>query len=396
MAVALIVTSILIVKSTLAGGISLSSGSVTFGQGVAQTVSCDDSVLVTPLSTFEQLDGDAEAHFYFTGIKLGDINMETCLDKSFLVKVYNSSTGEFSNLIDHSATPLRVQVIRGPGFAVASGSPLTIEESVLRTTPPIGTVTITFNSPQVYSSKVDRITIENSDATLPSNAAVLNYDFSNPAAISSDHITVQDALGNIAGALTDSNMSTSSGGGSVSIDENSGKILQTTTDAIPILDSFGRPSSSSLFAWIKPTSNGIVVSELGCPPGDCGWHDAQIEIVDGFACFAEWVHISACDSERLTFGQWTLIGFTYDGYTLRAFRNGLFLNSAEGTRTLPWNNGYHLYWAFGKSDATGTLSGSHGAGGAAFDLAIARFYGRALGDVEVASMYNATKSRFGY
>ena len=44
-------------SSTLAANISINSGPVEFGQGVAQTVACsgDESIIVTPATSFSQM-----------------------------------------------------------------------------------------------------------------------------------------------------------------------------------------------------------------------------------------------------------------------------------------------------------------------------------------------------
>ena len=44
--------AVVAVASTLAANININSGPVEFGQGVAQTTACDDSIMITPRSTF--------------------------------------------------------------------------------------------------------------------------------------------------------------------------------------------------------------------------------------------------------------------------------------------------------------------------------------------------------
>ena len=45
------------IASTLAANININSGPVEFGQGVAQTTACDDSIMITPRSTFINTSG---------------------------------------------------------------------------------------------------------------------------------------------------------------------------------------------------------------------------------------------------------------------------------------------------------------------------------------------------
>ena len=60
----------LILRTTLAANINLNAGGpVEFGQGVAHTVVCDDSVLVTPFSVFRNQQGGGS--FKLGSIKIG-------------------------------------------------------------------------------------------------------------------------------------------------------------------------------------------------------------------------------------------------------------------------------------------------------------------------------------
>ena len=74
--------------STLAASINLNSGApVEFGQGVTQTVACDDEVTITPYSNFIN-DGE-NSQFYFTSFSVTDIS-ELCDGKIFTIKAYSA------------------------------------------------------------------------------------------------------------------------------------------------------------------------------------------------------------------------------------------------------------------------------------------------------------------
>lgn len=77
---------------TFASNISLNSGGpVEFGQGVAQSTACDNSILVTPYSSFVNAVGGGS--FKFTAIKLSNVNSTNggCASKGFTINVYDAS-----------------------------------------------------------------------------------------------------------------------------------------------------------------------------------------------------------------------------------------------------------------------------------------------------------------
>ena len=62
------------IGSTLAANISLNGGgNVEFGQGVATTAACDDSITLTPVSEFSNTEGDAE--FAMTAIQISGLDL---------------------------------------------------------------------------------------------------------------------------------------------------------------------------------------------------------------------------------------------------------------------------------------------------------------------------------
>lgn len=72
--------------STLAANINLNNGgNVEFGQGVAQTTSCDQSVILTPRATF--VNNSVEPVFIFTSFSVTDIS-NSCDGVIFTIKAY--------------------------------------------------------------------------------------------------------------------------------------------------------------------------------------------------------------------------------------------------------------------------------------------------------------------
>ena len=77
--------------STFAASINLNdSGPVEFGQGIAQTVACsgNDSIIVTPTSSF--INADGAGAYYFTSVTLSSIPSE-CIGADFTIAAYDNS-----------------------------------------------------------------------------------------------------------------------------------------------------------------------------------------------------------------------------------------------------------------------------------------------------------------
>ena len=88
------IAAVALLGSTLAANISLNGGSgVEFGQGVALTTACDDSITSTPAATF--VNAANGGGFNFTTVAFSNVS-SACLGKTFTLKAYG----------DTSATPL--------------------------------------------------------------------------------------------------------------------------------------------------------------------------------------------------------------------------------------------------------------------------------------------------
>ena len=79
------------IGSTLAGTITIGSGSVEFGQGVVDTAACDDTISVAPTSTLNPGNPPATLPFFeILSITLSGINSD-CIGKTFRLSAYNAS-----------------------------------------------------------------------------------------------------------------------------------------------------------------------------------------------------------------------------------------------------------------------------------------------------------------
>ena len=148
--------------STLAANINISTGNrVEYGQGVETTTTCDNSVLVTPTSRFENATGTGS--FKLATITLSGIS-DTCFGKDFTIKAFGESSSTPLDLLTGISS---INVAMG-----ASGSTAALNGTIRTnlTVTPIAnsganSFTITFASAGVpiAASSIYKITIESSD-----------------------------------------------------------------------------------------------------------------------------------------------------------------------------------------------------------------------------------------
>jgi hypothetical protein len=148
----------------------------------------------------------------------------------------------------------------------------------------------------------------------------------------------------------------------------------------------------TLLAWIYPTGNGVVVTELGTGSTSSGWHDAQIEITGGNTLrVGIWNSSSVQLSTSITLNAWHLVGFTYDGTTLVGYKDGASFSSVVTQRQNPVANGNGLYYGIGLTETTNLGSGAYGA----FRLGDFQVFDRALTADEVNRTYSLYAYRYG-
>jgi hypothetical protein len=146
----------------------------------------------------------------------------------------------------------------------------------------------------------------------------------------------------------------------------------------------------TLMAWIYPTGNGVIVTELGTGSPSSGWHDSQIEITGGNTLrVAVWGQ-SGSLSTAITLNTWHLVGFTYDGTTLTGYKDGASFSSAIVSRQGPVQNGNGLYYGIGLTDSTNLGSGTYGA----FRLGDFQVFNRGITADEVNRIYNLYAYRY--
>lgn len=149
-----------VLGSTLAANITLNSGSLEFGQGIATTTACDDDgITLTPKAVFTNTASGSFslASIAFSGIK------DTCIGKMFTVNAYG----------DTSATPLVIATTSAGSYSVATfvvSATQGQKSSYISTSSAVSwgsangrALEIGFNGTQATSGAVYKITLQSSD-----------------------------------------------------------------------------------------------------------------------------------------------------------------------------------------------------------------------------------------
>jgi hypothetical protein len=149
------IAAVALLGSTLAANISLNSGgSVEFGQGVAQTTSCDsDGITVTPTATFANATNGGG--FSFSTVAFSGIS-SNCLSDVFTLKAYG----------DTSATPLNIATVSSTAYNQATFRFTTTSTTSPGITGTVGvyggTASLGFQGTQATSGAVYKLTLESS------------------------------------------------------------------------------------------------------------------------------------------------------------------------------------------------------------------------------------------
>jgi len=223
---------------------------------------------------------------------------------------------------------------------------------------------------------------------------ILNYDIQNTSSYSGSGNTVSDLIENSDGTLFAT--PTYSANGPKYIQFNgSTQYLITNTSLNAELSPPTTSTIISLFCWVYPQDNGVILSELGTATLNTGWHDSQIELVSGIMCFNVWntnYSTSKISSSIATpLNRWYYTGLTYDGATLRAYINGNLAGTNVFARLTPGNQGTGLYYNIAGPDSTSMGDGT----AANMRLGAFQVYNVALTAAQVLANFNATRSSYG-
>jgi hypothetical protein len=226
-------------------------------------------------------------------------------------------------------------------------------------------------------------------SSIVTSGLILNYDISNTSSYPGTGTTITDLTGSSNATLYNSPTYTSSGGGYLTFN-GSNQYIGTNTALGSKLNPDNSSTVISIFVWVYPMDNGVIVQEIGQTTPNTGWHDSQIEMVGGTLRFSVWQNQPGFASTISTpLNNWYYVGFTYNGTNLIGYVNGVSaVTSGTISRATP---GANLYYAIAHADSTnlgdGTFSNMRFGG--------MQIYNTALSNENVLTNYNAQKSRFG-
>ena len=211
---------------------------------------------------------------------------------------------------------------------------------------------------------------------------VLDYDLSNSSCYSGSGSTVTDlkdtANATLANSPTYSN-------GYLTFNGSNQYLLTSSTVGTKVTT-----SATTISMWVYPMSNGVILSELGQPYINTGWHDSQIAMVGGTLRFSMWggYYTIITSSIATPLNNWYHITITYDGSTLTAYINGNLAGVTSFGRQAP---GSQLYYAIAATDSTSLGDGNYSS------LRLGRFqvYSGALNDDQVTNLFNSTSKNYG-
>ena len=157
--------------------------------------------------------------------------------------------------------------------------------------------------------------------------------------------------------------------------------------------SMGSTNTISIFAWVYPTGNGVIVSELGTASTSSGWHESVMEITGGNTIrIGFWTGTGIQQlSTSITLNAWHLIAITYDGTTMKGYLNNVNFGSINFQREAPHlYSGNGQYFALGLTESTNMGHGGYGA----FRLGDFQVFNRALTADELDRTYNLYAYRY--
>ena len=157
---------------------------------------------------------------------------------------------------------------------------------------PTPTVTPTFTptpTPTVTPTPTPTATPTPTPSTSPfiTSGLILNYNINSLSSYPGSGTTIIDLQGNSNATTFNSPTYTSSGGGYLTFN-GSNQYFVTNTALGSKLNPANTSTIISIFVWVYPMDNGVIVQEIGQSSPNAGWHDSQIEMVSGTLRFSVW------------------------------------------------------------------------------------------------------------
>jgi hypothetical protein len=221
---------------------------------------------------------------------------------------------------------------------------------------------------------------------------ILDWNIQNNGSYSGVGTTISDlktnSNGNIVGTITYN----SSSPRYLEIQGATNEYITTVTNLNSVLSPPTTGKDISIFLWIYPTSDGVILSEQGSSSPDTGWYDSQIQLVSGVMEFSVWPWSTIISSSISTpFNNWYYVGLTYSGTSLTVYVNGQTAGNATFNRDTPGNNGFGLYYNLGYPTATRFP----GSSSSTFRFGAMQVYNQGLNSSQVLQNFNNTKTTYG-
>jgi hypothetical protein len=256
---------------------------------------------------------------------------------------------------------------------------------------PTNTPTVTqtpTNTETPTNTPTPTLTVTPTSTNLTTNR-ILYWNFSDPISYSGTS-TVFDLENNSNGTIMNSPTSGSTGCGTYIDFNGTSQYIYTNTDLSPLFSGVSPNKSevTSIFMWIYPQGDGVIVSEVGVSNSLLGWHTSILEMVSGTLKFGLWngtANSVVTSSISTPLNNWYYVGMTYDGSTLTAYVDGVSAGTVTFNRQAPYNVGSNgLFYLLAHQDGTNMGDGGFG------DYQIGSFevYTTSLSSSQIVSNYN--------
>ena len=150
----------------------------------------------------------------------------------------------------------------------------------------------------------------------------------------------------------------------------------------------------SVVAWVFPTGNGVIASELNVASPSSGWHESIMEITGlNTLRVGLWSGTGIVQlSTPITLNTWNMVCITYDGTTMRGYLNNVSFGSVNFARQAAFLHGGNgqQHFAFGLNDSTNMGHGGFGS----FRLGLIQFFDKAITVDEIDRTFNLYAYRY--
>jgi len=280
-----------------------------------------------------------------------------------------SFSNEFGGLINGGigggeVTTSQLILIQSSPVDFIEGQPVCIWYEIISSPTPTPTPTMT-ETPIPTPTQTSTPTPTPTPTTTPVIPnRILYWDFSNTSSYSGT-TTIYDLESNSNGTIMNSPISGSTGCGTYVDFNGVSQYIYTNTNLAPLFSGVSPNKSevTSIFMWIYPQGDGVILSEVGAANSLLGWHTSIIEMVSGTLKFGLWSdtgNVNMTSSIPTPFNNWYYVGMTYDGSTLTSYVNGVSAGVVTFNRLAPYNSGSGLFYLLAHQDGTNMGDGGFG------------------------------------